>query len=268
MSKRNTQGFTLIELMIVAVLGAVVVASTYQILLTSQQAYSMQSAQIEGQQTVRIALDILRNKLREISPSGGDILAMSSTALQVRAPVSFGLVCNVHSSGSPITVKKMGNFFSNGDSVTVLADNNQMKASDDRILFGAITAIDTTTTCSGGDSAQSLTVPELATAQTAGDTVKAGVPVRAFTIHGYTFAPYRNAYYLVRLTSSDEPQALVGPLSSNGITFSYLDSLGNATTDRRAVAQIEVTARAYSDVVERSGRPIADSLTTRIYLRN
>lgn len=268
MSTRNTQGFTLVELMIVAVLGAVVVASTYQILLTSQQAYTMQSAQIKGQQTVRIALDILRSELREISPSGGDILEMSSSSITVRTPVAFGMVCAVESGGSPITVKKMGKFFTNGDSVTVMVDRDPRIASDDTIYFGTITAIDTTVTCTGTDEAQELTVPAIVTAMTAGDTVRSGGPVRAFEIHRYGYGTYRGAYYLLRFPTSGGYQALVGPLSSNGITFGYLDSLGNTTTDRTAVAQIEVTVRSHSDVVDRSGSPIGDSLTTRIYLRN
>lgn len=268
MSKKNTRGFTLVELMIVAVLGAVVVASTYQILLTSQQAYTMQSAQIEGQQTVRIALDILRSELREISPSGGDILAMSSSSITVRTPRAFGMVCAVASGGSPITVKKMGQFFSIGDSVTVMVDRDPRWASDDTIVFGTVTAIDTTKTCSGTDEAQELTVPVVATAMTAGDTVRSGGPVRAYKIYRYGYGTYRGAYYLLRFPTSGAYEALVGPLSTNGITFGYLDSLGNTTTVRTAVNQIEVTARSYSNVVDRSGKPIGDSLTTIIYLRN
>ena len=76
MKMRDRSGFTLVELMIVAVVGAMVVGATYQILLSSQRAYTIQSAQIQGRQTVRAGLDILFAELRELSRAEGDILTM------------------------------------------------------------------------------------------------------------------------------------------------------------------------------------------------
>ena len=52
----DRRGFTLVELMIVAVVGAMLVGSTYQILLSSQRALTIQTAQIQGQQTVSSAI--------------------------------------------------------------------------------------------------------------------------------------------------------------------------------------------------------------------
>ena len=261
-------GFTLVELLIVAVLGVVVAGATYQMILTSQRAYTIQTAQIQGQQTVRAGTDILFAELRELSAVEGDIVDMSPDQIEVRAMRAFGLVCNVHSSGSPIRVKKIGRYFASGDSIVVFADNDPRFASDDTILSGVVASISmaVSETCTGTDTAQSLTVPELVVAQTNDDTVRLGAPVRGFTRYTYGLYSVGGDYYLGRqFGNTTEP--LVGPLSSNGVSFTYLDTFGDVTTDPRAVSQIEVTLRTLSKVMSQQGL-VADSLTTRIYLRN
>ena len=144
MKTGHRSGFTLVELMIVAVVGAMVVGATYQILLSSQRALTVQTAQIQGQQTVRAGLDILFSELREISRSEGDILTMGSDRIEFRAQRAFGLVCGTSALGSPVRVQKIGRFFEDGDSVMVFADNDPDIASDDTILAGAVGGIDTT----------------------------------------------------------------------------------------------------------------------------
>ena len=262
----NRRGFTLVELMIVAVLGAIVVGATYEIMLSSQRAHTIQTAQIQGQQTVRAGLDILFSELREISPSEGDILTMGSDQIEIRAMRAFGLVCGVSATGSPLRVKKIGRFFADGDSIVVFADNDPDISSDDTILFGAVSSLDSTDTCSGADTAQSITVPALVLAALANDTVRLGAPVRGFSVYTYGLFLVDGDYYLGR-ESGVTTAPLVGPLAPNGVSFIYMDALGNVTTDPLAVAQIEVTLRSRSRVVSQRG-PVADSLTTVIYLRN
>jgi prepilin-type N-terminal cleavage/methylation domain-containing protein len=262
----NRRGFTLVELMIVAVLGAIVVGATYEIMLSSQRAHTIQTAQIQGQQTVRAGLDILFSELREISPSEGDILTMGSDQIEIRAMRAFGLVCGVSATGSPLRVKKIGRFFEDGDSIVVFADNDPDIASDDTILFGAVSSLDSTDTCSGADAAQSITVPALALAALANDTVRLGAPVRGFSVYTYGLFMVDGEYYLGR-ESGVTAAPLVGPLAPNGVSFIYMDELGDVTADPLAVAQIEVTLLSRSRVVNQRG-PVADSLTTVIYLRN
>ena len=260
-------GFTLVELLIVAVLGIVVVGATYQMILTSQRAYTIQTAQIQGQQTVRAGIDVLFSELRELSGSEGDILTMNSDQIEVRVMRAFGLVCNVGLTGSPIRVKKVGRYFASGDSVVVFADNDPDIATDDTILSGAIASVSAplTETCTGTDTAQSLAIPALVAAF-ANDTVRVGAPVRGFVIYTYGLFTEDGEYYLAR-QSGTTTEPLVGPLSSNGVSFTYRDAVGNVTTDPRAVSQIEVTLRSRSNVTGDRG-PVTDSLTTAIYLRN
>ena len=266
MKTADPRGFTLVELMIVAVVGAMVVGATYQIMLSSQRALTIQTAQVQGQQTVRAELDILFAELRELSRAEGDILTMGPDRIEVRAMRAFGLVCGVDPSGSPVRVKKIGQFFADGDSIMVFADNRVEIASDDTILSGRVASIDSTQTCPGGDVAQSLTVPALVSAF-ATDTVRIGAPVRGFTIYTYGLYSLDGDFYLAR-RSGTTTAPLVGPLSSNGVSFIYTDSLGNVTTNPRAVSQIEVTLRSESRVRDMQGRIVKDSLTTAIFLRN
>ena len=258
-------GFTLVELLIVAVLGVIVVGATYQMILTSQRAYTTQTAQLQGQQTVRAGIDILFAELRELSGVEGDILEMSPDRVEVRAMRAFGLVCNVNPAGSPIRVKKIGRYFASGDSIVVFADNDRNVASDDTILSGAVASITEGETCTGTDTAQSLAVPDLISAL-ANDTVRLGAPVRGFTIYTYGLYSVDGDYYLAR-QSGGITEPLVGPLSANGVSFTYMDSGGSVTMNPRAVSQIEVTLRSRSNVINERG-PVGDSLTTTIYLRN
>ena len=258
-------GFTLVELLIVAVLGVVVAGATYQMILTSQRAHTTQTAQLQGQQTVRAGIDILFAELRELSGVEGDILEMSPDQVEVRAMRAFGLVCDVDPAGSPIRVKKIGRYFATGDSIVVFADNDRNVASDDTILSVAVASVTEGETCTGTDTAQSLAVPELVAAL-ANDTVRLGAPVRGFTIYTYGLYSVGADYYLAR-RSGGVTEPLVGPLSTNGVSFTYMDSVGSVTTNPRAVSQIEVTLRTISKVINERGA-VGDSLTTTIYLRN
>ena len=266
MNVRDKSGFTLIELIVVALLGTIVVASTYQIMLTSQRTLMLQSAQLQGQQTVRAGMDILVTELRELSGAEGDILTMGSDRIEMRAMRAFGLVCNVGASGSPIRVKKIGGFFGNGDSIVVLADNDPDDSADDTILSGVVSSIDTSQTCTGADTAQALIVPALSTAL-ATDTVRAGAPIRGFKVYTYGLYTVDGAPYLARKTST-ATVPLVGPLAADGVSFVYLDSFGHVTTVPEAVSRIEVTLRSSSNIVDPTGVPVADALKTAIYLRN
>ena len=190
-------GFTLVELLIVAVLGVIVVGATYQMILTSQRAYTTQTAQLQGQQTVRAGIDILFAELRELSGVKGDILEMDPDRIEIRAMRAFGLVCNVNPVGSPIRVKKIGRYFESGDSIIVFADNDRTLSSDDTILSGAVASIIVGETCTGTDMAQSLAVPALVAAL-ANDTVRLGAPVRGFTVYTYGLYSVTGDYYLAR----------------------------------------------------------------------
>ena len=79
----------------------------------------------------------------------------------------------------------------------------------------------------------------------------------------------RNAeFFLGRREKGGDWSPLVGPIASNGVTFRYLDMLGDPTTTATDVAQIEATIRTSSDAIDGLGNQVADSLIVRIEMRN
>ena len=265
---KNRAGFTLVELLIVSVLGALLVAAAYQVLLVNQRTYTAQNAQIQAQQTVRAGLDVLFGELRELSRTGSDVRAFGPDSLKVRAGRNFGLVCVADVTTGALDVRRVGSWFEVGDSVVVYAENNVNSVADDNWIYGRVTARDTTISC-GGRPAQRITVPEVVTAATVADTVRVGGNVRSFTYYTYGLYTIDSEPYLGRKDASGTAVPLVGPLrSANGLAFRYLDSLGAVTTTAADISQVEVTLRTMSRVLGPQGRPVADSVTTRIYVRN
>jgi Tfp pilus assembly protein PilW len=252
------------------VLGSLVVMAVYQVLLTNQRTYTAQNAQITAQQTVRAATDVLSGELRELSLKGTDILAIGSDSLKVRAVRKFGLVCATDIANGKVDVIKFGSWISVEDSVVLYAENKTTTASDDSWIKGRVTARDTTVTC-GTRSAQRLTIPAITTAASGAshDTVRVGAPVRTYTLYTYGLYTLDGAPYLGRKDSGGTASALVGPLqSTTGLAFRYLDTLNAVTATIANIAQIEITLRTTSTVRGPLGGYVADSVTTRVALRN
>jgi len=272
MIDRTRRGFTLVELLVVVVLGSVLVLSTYQVLATNTRVYAMNGARAQGQQTLRGGVDILSSELREISTPGGDLVSMNSSSLTIRAQRAFGMVCAVDYSTSPVklTAFKIGPAFQVGDSVWVFHDNDPEISSDDVWHSGTITAVDSTVTCQGSP-AQVLSVPFVGTAAaSSADSVRTGAPVRGFEIFTYGEYTVDGGSYLGRKGSSDGSVVpLIGPVQpERGISFRYLDSSGKPTNLVGGVAQIEVAIRYLSAMQNNQNEPVTDSLVVRVYPRN
>lgn len=268
MTRTTRRGFTLVELLVVVVLGGLMVLTVYQVLITNSRTYTVNNAQIQGQQSLRAGLDVLFSELREVSTDEGDLLAMGVDSVTIRTPRAFGLVCATDFSVSPprVTAHRIGPVVEAGDSIFIFADNIPDRASDDVWLTRVVQSVDSTATC-GGSLAQRLTVPNLAST---GDTVRAGAPIRAFLTYTYGLHVFAGESYLARrISTSGTPDPLVGPLLPNrGVTFRYLDSVGAVTTVAADVAQIEVTLRYQSEVMDSRNQLVRDSIVARVYPRN
>ncbi len=268
MTTSARRGFTLVELMVVVVLGGFLVLSIYQVLITNSRTFTVNNAQVQGQQSLRAGLDVLFGELREVSTRDGDLVAMGTDSLMIRSQRAFGLVCATNYAVNPprVTAYRVGPAIQDGDSIFIFADNDPERSSDDVWLKREVRTSDTTATC-GTDPAQILTIPNL---QSTGDTVRSGAPVRVFDTYAYGLYELDGEPYLGRrLRSASSPVPLVGPLlRSGGLAFRYYDALGAVTTVDTLVAQIEVTLRYQSLVRDARNRLVSDSLIARIYPRN
>ena len=269
MSARNQRGFSLIELIVVVVLGVIVLTAVHSVLITNLRAYTVLSSKVRSQQTIRSGSQILFAELRELSPRGGDLISIASSSMTVRSSSAFGIVCKTVKSAKA-TVLRYGRWIDVGDSVFVLADNDPVKTSDDVWHAALVSAVDTTVTCAGGDEAQKITLKSMKAALLA-DSVLLGAPVRVYQHYRYSLSYLDGSWYLARSAPSGEPEPLVGPLRSpaeGGLRIEYLDSLGVPTTVLTDVAQFRITLRSAPGAAGPSGEPLSDTTVTRIYARN
>lgn len=261
-------GFTVVELLVVSLLGIFLLMATYSVLITNQRTYSAQAAQVQGMQTTRAALDILTGELREISIAGGDLLQADSTSLVIRTMRRFGLVCNVAAGPPPVlTVRKVGSFFPKEDSVFIFAENDEATANDDTWITASITTLDTTGVACGTAEAQTFQFADQAPLFNA-NTVRVGAPVRSFDRYEYRKAVIDGQTVVARRdTASTIP--LVGPVDADGgLQFEYFDNLGNPTNIIANIAQIAITIISTSDATTSLGSQVRDSVTVRVYPRN
>ena len=270
MTARDRRGFTLVELLVVSVLGALLVGAALQVLITNQRTYTVQSAKIIGQQTTRAAMDVLWGELREVSTRGGDLLSMKEDSLTVRVMRNFSLACQVDTSGTGqprMKLLRIGEWFAVGDSVFVFADNKESDADDDRWIRAQIGQSDTTHTC-GSERAQQVIFIGQNAIFTA-DSVRVGAPVRSHLTYTYGLFQLGTEYYLGRKAPGVAAVPIVGPLAEKGgIAFQYRDANGAVTTNPLLVRQIVITVRTLSPVRNSIGQQVSDSVTTWIYTRN
>jgi prepilin-type N-terminal cleavage/methylation domain-containing protein len=269
MTIQDRRGFTLVELVVVTVLGALVVAASLQILITNQRTYTAQTAQIQGQQNTRAALDILTAEIREISPEGGDILAMSQTRMTVRVMRKMGVSCLITSDDPPVVrAIVVGEAFQPKDSVFIFADNNESTAADDTWISAQVTEVSTEVTC-GTNKAHELKF-EGQSAVFKADSIRVGGPVRSYL--RYTYGLFKlgdGQYYLARQQPGRDAVPVVGPLKAeNGLEFVYMDDEENKTADPAEVRQIAIRIRTHSPVVNSVGEQVSDSISAWVFTRN
>lgn len=262
------RGFSLVELVIATALGTLLLLAIYQALLVNQRAFQTQSARISVQQTVRGAVDVLSSLLREVSASAGDLVSIGPDSVHVRTPIAFGVSCDV-TTAPTVVVEPLGVWLNPGDSILVLAENDPADPSDDLWLKGLAGDVDTMRVCPSGARAAQVDLLGL-TPPLGGQVLGPGAPIRAFVTMSWGLREVQGVPYLAQWRLSTPVVPLVGPLGPTGLglEFHFLDGAGSPVADPLQVAQIEFSVRAYSRILDRDGTPIADSLTTRVSLRN
>lgn len=277
----------MVELIVVTVLGTIVVGAALQVLITNRRAYTAQTATISGQQSTRMAVEVLFSELREVSPSGGDILTMNGNSLEVRLMRKFSVVCDTNFGVPPtLTVRDSiiptlptigdtlqltggANAFEAGDDVFVWADNDPNSDTDDVWFSATVSAVDDdpSVTCPDGRGALELTFAGLQSLFL-NDEVGIGAPVRSYETYRFGTTTMNGDVYLGRALGAGDLVPITGPLQpSNGLEFIYHDSVGAVTSDEDEVSQIEVIVRTGSEVLGPLGEMVQDSVRVWIYTR-
>lgn len=288
MIETRRAGFTLVELLIVAVLGTVVLGAAYQSLMVQERSYRITSNAVLDHDALRTALGVLESELREVSTAGGmagltDIVSAESDEVVVRAARGIGFVCERHPSD-----RKMHTWSPSaqgqirvGDAIAVYADGDPTTEKDDMWLSAQVKSTGASSVaCAsrpGGLTAPSsqLVELEMLTGGMSVDgnfliPVNPGAPVRAMAQVTYGLYQFGDGWGLGRAVGSGDVEPIIVGLDGpgEGLVFTYLDGSGNAITsdpvpDPSAIAAIEIAASTRP----RAGNPPLD-LQTRVFLRN
>ena len=291
----DRRGFTLIELMVALLLLGIVTAGIYRVLVSNQRTYHAQTQRIDLQQNIRAAATILPSEFRELAASEGDIYAMGTTEIRMRALRQFSVLCRAPVLGGgtgalPVIVFRdlfSGNSLVRGDSILLYYEGDEGTRNDDGWVAAALTTDAANAVCpdaflSAGIAftvALENTFPDAIRLNRDG-AIPNGGPMRGF--QPVRYALYQSdadgLWYLGMDVFTQGAwagiQPLVGPLlGSTGLRFNYFDNASVATADPLRVGMIEitVTGRTQEHVKAPGGGAFTlpqDSITTRVALRN
>lgn len=279
---RSRRGLTLVELLITLVVLGVVGGALTTAIVRQQRINTRTAALIDTRNQGRIAVGALAQELRGLSSIGGDIVAMSATSLEVRAPIGTGVVCAIDGVRTTITIPTERRL-SGGHVLTSFVDPSDLPRAGDWVwLFDATNStatpwdsvqVSNAGTTKGGaaacpsgagnllptaaDGAFADYNVGLQAALPAGG-VAVGSPVRFTRQVRYRFALDADGQYYVYFAEcpagacgADQP--LSGPFraasadtSATGFRFRYYDVNGAETATRANVARIDIIARPIS----------------------
>jgi type II secretory pathway pseudopilin PulG len=272
------EGFTIVELIIVAVLGAVILGAVFQTLAVQQRGMRHEGTIIMTQQNNRLALQLLSGELRELSSSGGDIIAAGPDSIRFNAVRKVGFICFEDSVGNAMTLYRLGDqAFATNDSLLIFRDGDPAKSTDDSwIKAGAGTVGTASASCVGtwtGSTKQGFS--GLAAGALSG--VVTGAPVRSFERVTYALRQVAGQWSLARRGpgATDTMVALIGPLASaadSGINFHFSDTMGvtiaqaNVASSLNKIGRITIRVKSKNPGAAQATMYL-DSLKTQINLR-
>jgi len=281
-------GFTLVELLVVLVLGGIVLGLASAIGVRLQRELEAQSSRIRVDEQLAAGAEVLPMDLRALSPSAGDIVAASArdTSLEIRATIGSAVVCAAAShtltlawyggaAGQSVAPRAAA-----GDTLWLLQDGDdgeQWRAvalTTMRAALGVCAVFD-------GSAAQVIDRSHVWAADVRDSgTVQTGSVVRVTRPERFNF--YRAGdgdWYLgLRTWNSgigafNSVQPIAGPYraptSPHGVRLSYYDSTGvglaPGSIDPRGIARIEALLAV--DGLSGPGAAI-DSMLTVVGMRN
>ncbi len=278
------RGFTVPELLVALTLLGVLAAAVVGLLRGTQDAYRAQSQQIDVRQNLRIAATFLPSELRELDAADGDLVTIAATALTIRAQRQLAVLCRPPQAGATPTsvvlvlrdapVAALRDFNPAIDSVLVFSDGDAATPDDDGWATGAIGSLGPDI-CPDGRPGRRVTVSlRPAPGRVAGAWgIATGAPVLGFET--LTYRLYRSSEdgrWYVGLQTAADLQPVLGPVTSDGLSFTYLDSNGAVTAQAARVGMIEVRVRArtVARVRDARGRLVQplDSVVALVALRN
>ncbi len=275
-NRRARAGFTLIELLVTLVVGLMVLGSVVQLLIVQSRGYRKQREVVDIRETAREASALLSWDLRQSAIGGSPLAAIGANSITIRSPRGMGTVCAKHP-----TLARYG-LWKTGGNILATADDSALVYQVGRDNWQAlkITAVGTpaamgVVACAWPGARPPDVVVEFAVANKA-DTayIRVGAPFRNFRRVQYAEFQLNSRWWLGRkVGAAASYEQLTGPLvapASNGLGFTYYDTLGAVTANPAAVGSVAFTLRTESYKPTYVGNAFdyqRDSLTTKVVLR-
>ncbi len=268
LSPARRRGFSLIEIMVALVLLGIVATGIMTVVMRQQQFYRSATDVIDTRQQIRQAAAVVPVDVRGVSSVGGDILAMSDSALDVRGNIGSAIVCS-HTTNSitipPLNLAKNRYFTTfltrpKVHDVIIIFDDKTAGNQDDDWTVNTISAIDSTLVGCTSFTDAVLDATKYRYIYTFSSplsgTIIDGAPLRMAREVKYSL--YKSAtdglwwmgYRECRgdQTSCDAVQPVSGPYKpyvandtvNSGVSFVYRDSTGAVTATPTKVARVEM----------------------------
>jgi type II secretory pathway component PulJ len=286
----SRRGFTLAEIALALVLGALVLGLVATIGSRLQQRLALQADRLSTREQLSSAAEVLPIDLRALSPNGGDIAVGEArdSSIQLRATIANALVCAATSTTlllAPYLApggRAVAMPMQPGDTVWLLVDNDSGEGWRPLRLRGARTVLGSCSPPLDADGAKVFDVAHIWSADVA-DSVAATMGAIARITRPMRFSFYRasdSRWYLgIRSWNSatlqfNTIQPVSGPFAAvtqdRGTRFQYFDDAGtrllSTSADTRQIARIE--AILFSEPSSRSVASPRDSIAVVVALRN
>lgn len=270
------RGVTLIECLASIVVSGVLTAAVYALLLTGSRLARAESSALDVRRNVRTVAGVLRAELQGASAEAGDLLAISDSALTLRAQRGFGVVCAPPGASGIVLDDSLLSLLraidATKDMALIYADGDPRTSTDDRWLQASIAWV-RRGACANGAMGTVLSLGGATIAADLAD-VGTGSPVRLFEVLEYRrYRDQTGLWWLgVRGPAAGggwtASSPIAGPLlPRSGLAFRYTDTLGFTTSTPGAVATVEIVVHGIAARAHAPGLVREDSLTARIPVR-
>lgn len=280
----DRRGFTLVELLIACLLLVMVAGVMYNLLITVQRVSGRQTSMSNLQGNLRGGVQLIESELQELATYSGaattDINSMSATLINYNAMRGLGEICGI----TPTLVQIRQSSYSgvrdpssSSEQLLLYVDHDSTQTTDDTWVPLPITGIGAGTCTVGAATASwDLAVSVPLTAAQIADSIPVPGPVRTLErMEIGKVTDSGNDWLGIRSVTAGEATLVpvVGPLTTNGLEFTYYDGAGNPTGVTSQVKTIVIKLRGISAELVHTGigsdvGSPTDSLVIRVQLRN
>ncbi len=273
---RDRRGFTMIELIVAFVVGLIVLGGVVQMMIVQGRGYRKQREQVDVRETAREAAALLSWDLRQAAVAGSPFAVMGANTVTIRSPRGLGTVCAKHAVLARYGLwKTAGNILATVDDTALVYQIGKGGWNKLKITAVGTPAAMGVASCAWPGARPPDVVVEFA-APNITDTsyIKVGAPFRNFRRVEYAEYQLNNRWWLGRkVGAAASYEQLTGPLlapASNGLAFTYYDTLGVVTVNPAAVGSVAFTLRTESYKNATTGSTFTyqhDSVTTKVAVR-